>query len=194
MAMRYGHSRTVNIFGSLGYLSVFIQWLWISMIIAYPYLEDGTFSRLLQPSQSQSASTPVSFEIPLLIALPITILVTIVIIVVMVVTLVRLPKAIGKTSSVAAHLATDRAASYVSKHTHMRVVDEKKLSYRALIILKCAAVLLPLAISFVQLPRTPLEYTLVIFVSALIAFFSLVYFGLQYLFARLARVNPVTIW
>jgi len=194
MTKRFGHSRLVNLFGSFGYVSLFVQWLWAVVIVGYPYLENGSLSRILQPATPQEPVTIPTPALPQEIAMPLTITITALVLVGTLATLIMLPKTVGKQSARLTHRTTDVAYDSISRRIDPQKRQKRRLSFRILIVLKICLLLVPVLVSLVPAPHTPLDHTIVVIIALYMAVWTGGLFIAQYAMARLKHVDPKTLW
>jgi heme/copper-type cytochrome/quinol oxidase subunit 4 len=194
MTKKYGCSRWVNALGALGYLSLFVQWLWSIIMIGYPSLEDGSLTHFLQPSSTSDAIRLPDMVIPMAVALPFTIIVTVVVVVATLIAFFSLPRTIGKGGATVTHKAAKVSTDYAARHHHIKKSEKKRLDTRIIALLKITLSFVAFILVILPHPATPLEYRLVVLVGALEFAATLIYFAGQYLVARIRQVDPTTVW
>ncbi len=184
----------VNIFGTLGYLSVLMQWAWSFLIATYPLLvskpaflfPDDVVVRPSHVVESNPLWTPI-----MVFAAGIT---TVIIIVITVIVILRAPKSIGKQAAHMTHSAANVIVPAFVGNEKISTKKRKKLSYQIIIVLKLTVILIPLIVLFFagSIEQVPDQ---VVWVAAFFcAGCSLIYFAIQAFIAKLARIDTCMIW
>lgn len=179
----------VTFLGGLGYLSVILQWLWAGMIVLPVVLKNDTVRMFLLPQHTShpAPSATTSGLSPLLLF--VAIMVTALVVLVSVVILIRLPLALAKTSHKAVAKTSNFVLPVVTHHKRLTPAKKRRLRAEIIVGLKLAACLAPLlllGISFFITP--PLAVGLVFVVGLWLALSSLLWFGLEYLMAKLLKL------
>ena len=194
MTKKYGHSRFVNLFGSLGYLSLLVQWFWAFIVIFAPLLESDLSWLFVQHGNPATSAPAVQFSFDPTLALMITTITTIMVIGGTIFAMMRLPRAIGKSSAKVTHSAADIAVDMAIRHKRVKKSQRRKLNARTLIVIKAIATLVPIALLPLASPSIQLELNVILVIGAICAAFTIVYFCMQYVIAYLKRVDYRTIW
>ena len=124
----------VNTFGTLGYLSLLLQWAWTAIILLYPLLQSGAIQRMLTPKQPakpiEAHPEYYSDAAPFIAA--ISVIITIAVIVISVVTILGLPKKIGKTGAKIRHncCKTPAAQETYSKKVEIKFIVQTNNRYQ----------------------------------------------------------------
>lgn len=188
----------VNFFGALGYMSVILQWLWV-VVLYGPALMDTPLKQLFLPSENKPLLTPMSHDVatapsPFTIALAIGI--TIIVLAVTAYIIIKAPSAVGKTGSKVTHSAAKAVIPVITKHKPIKKETRRKLTIRITILSKILLVIIPLvSILPVQfLSDLPVSFDIILIITTANAFLSLILFGLQYVAARIFRVQLTTVW
>ena len=128
-----------NTFGTLGYLSLVIQWAWTGLILAYPIIMKANHGDLwwLSPNCRTHESTPAQpidfgFATPAVSFLAVVI--AIVIVVVSVVAVIRLPKNVGKTGAKLTQTAADAIIPVVAHAKDVPKAKRKRLSFKIIVV------------------------------------------------------------
>ncbi|MBC7764173.1 hypothetical protein H7Y29_00495 [Microbacteriaceae bacterium] len=183
----------VNTLGTLGYLSIIVQWTWCVITLGQPLLSAD--KHLYLP---QAPVPPVSHVIDFGILAPfvpvLALLVTVIIIVLTVVTLVRLPKAVGKTGSNMTHAAASQIIKKTHRHHSLPIKKRNKLSFWIIWLLKSIAVYVPFALVFITPAVDGLTTRLVTTVSFACAVLSTFYFVLQLSLSFILKLDKKKIW
>lgn len=182
-----------NAFGALGYLSLLFQWMWSLILLAYPVITDPN-STLLQHSARPTIPSPTTqIDVnPFMAGL--LIIITMIILGFAVITIVRLPKTIGKTGARLTRSTTNLILPAITHHEPIAPARRRLLSFKIILALKAALILLPL-ISLLFAPAIPeLTRTAGFVVGAFCAIGSSLYFAIQYIIARLGRVKMNALW
>lgn len=183
----------VNTLGTLGYLSIIIQWTWCVITLGQPLLSSDR--PLFLP---QAPVPPVSHIIDFGIFTPfvsvIALFIVLLIIFLTVITLIRLPRTVGKTGSDVTHVV----ASQIIKRTHHRhplpIKKRKRLSFWIIWVLKFIAVYIPFALVFITPSIDGLTTQLITTVGFACAVLSTFYFVLQLSLTHILRLDKKKIW
>ncbi len=181
-----------NILGTLGYISLVINWAWAALVIVYPMIERGDF-KLLLPT---APATPPPIE-PLPIN-PLTISVMAIIVVVSIATaiyaIIKLPSMIGKTGARVTRVGAHAIIPTLTQHKPVSKRRRLMLTFRIIESMKFIGSLLPL-LFVVCLPTTlTLSRDLVVIVAVVLTLWPIGYFGLQFLIVRLFKLDTSRVW
>lgn len=179
-----------NVFGTLGYISIIFQWLWTLLIVCYPLIISD-HSVLMPNGQPQPTTTPDDIS-P--VALVFAITSTVVVMIITVVMLVRLPKQIGQRGAKITHHAAEVIMPVI---TQKKVVTKKKrakLSYRIIISLKAAAIILPLFGLLFTPSTVPLESAVIWALGIFCASWSIAYIGIQQVIGLITKTPRHKLW
>lgn len=182
-----------NIFGTLGYISALIQWSWAGLILIYPILitrPDFLFPKATSLPPETIEIEPAFTPIMLVIAA----VVTVVILAITAITLVRLPKTIGKRGATLTQNAARSALPVITHHRKISKKERKQLSYRVILLLKVAIVTLPLIAIIFASSIDHITPTVIWSVMLFCTAWSLAYFVIQQVIAKLARVDTDMLW
>ncbi len=195
MAKRNGFLTTANLFGTLGYGSLLIQWMWTLIIVGYPLLSREASFFYLSPEVRQPAeSSPIEFGIFTPVITIIMLVITALILVMATYAVIRLPKTVGKTG---ARISHQTARVVAPRLPHKKRVTKKaqiKLSYRIVQILKLSAIILPLVLLLFTPGGTQLTPELTMFVGGILALFSACYFGIQAIVVDVFGIPKDNVW
>lgn len=184
----------VNTFGTLGYISLLFQWCWSLLILTYPLIESGKLlpAPTPTPHPTNTMQVPEAFSpLMLLIAAFITVLV----IAITFIAIARLPRAIGQSGAKLTHTAANKATTFVvpKPETPAAKRQRRRLSYGLVLLIKFLAIIMPLvALFFASQAILPMNIAWII--AGFCASWSVFYFTLQQLLAKLLRVKTDAIW
>ena len=187
----------VNTFGTLGYLSLLLQWAWTAIILLYPLLQSGAIQRMLTPKQPakpiEAHPEYYSDAAPFIAA--ISVIITIAVIVISVVTILGLPKKIGKTGAKITHSTADIIVAKtppLKKHTAKK--RNLNLSYKLIIGIKLALTILPAVLLLFAPQIARLPHQVIITVGNFCLTVSIIYWLIQYSLAKILHVSVKEIW
>ena len=187
-------SKTIaNVFGTLGYFSLLLQWTWTLLLLCYPLLTaDHSFllpdapAEPFHPTNDAVTSSPITAVVA--IAVTAFVLVTTVIVI------VRLPKQIGKRGAQLTHQTADTIIPIVTKHKALPQKKRRALSYRIILIAKAAFVILPtIGLVWVVAPY-PLTDAAVWAIGLYCAGWSATYFVIQQAIGFFAKIDTRQLW
>ncbi len=186
-------SVVVNSLGSLGYMSIIIQWTWCFITLGYPlFSTDHAF--LLPQAPIPETRTPVDFgEFTPFIGL-VTIFIAILVTIISVVILVRLPKVIGEKGALATHVVARQVVKQTHRQRPIAKKERDRLSYSITWALKGIAIAIPVALVFLTPAIEGLTTQLITTIGIISGAFSLFYFSAQLLFAFMLKVNKNKVW
>jgi hypothetical protein len=185
----------VNSLGTLGYLSIVIQWTWCLITLGHPLLSADIFAT---PPPSPSPSSIHSPMIdPGLFApfVPLfAVLVTILVITLTVITLIRLPRTVGKKGAELTHVIATQIVKK-AEHRH-RMTPKKRVQVSVWItwILKIVAIYVPFALVFATPAVEDLSSQLITLIGFTCAAFSTLYFTLQLLLSFILKLDTKKVW
>ena len=187
----------VNFFGTLGYMSVILQWLWV-VVLYGPALMDTPLKQLFFPPEGEPIITPPVHEAatqsPLTIALAVGI--TIIVLAITIYVIIKAPSAVGKTGKKVTHSAAKAVIPVITKHKPIKKEFRRKLTIRITALSKMFLVIIPLVgILPVQfLSELPVSFDIILIITVVNALLSLLFFGLQYAMARVFRTQLTVLW
>ena len=179
----------VNTFGTFGYISCLLQWLFVTLIYLPLLLENDQLKGFLLPAETKQVA-PIAVSTPSPILIGLAIVVTIIMLIVTIVLIIRAPVSIARTGKA---VTTKAAASIVPLVVHHPLPASKKriLTNRLVKVIKLSLIVLPFLLTLAStLLTSPLPQDVIIFVGAALAIGSLIWFSIQYLSARLFTMNP----
>lgn len=187
-------SKTVaNVFGTLGYLSILLQWTWTLLLLCYPlitadhsFLLPNTPAEPFHPTNTAVASSPITAVL--------AIAVTAFILVATVIVIARLPKQIGKRGAQITHQTADSLIPIVTKHRPIPQKKRRMLSYRIILIAKVVAILLPIAGLVWTASPYPLTDAIVWTIGIYCAGWSATYFMIQQAIGFFAKIDTRQLW
>lgn len=182
----------VNAFGTLGYFSCIFSWVWAALLFLPTLLENKYVEDYLLPTPPeeviQQTATTGSSPFMMIVAL----VVTVIVIIATIVILIKIPIAVAKTGKTVTTKAAESAIPLVTKHQPLPPAKKKLLTANLIKIMKLFLVLLPFGATllgiFIELP---LPYEITVLISGILSLFSLLWFSLQYIFARLLKIDAV---
>lgn len=190
---RYPSTTAANIAGTLGYLSVLLQWTWTLLLLCYPLLASD--HSILFP---QHPVHPVHTENQALATSPIGIfaalIVTAFILVLTVLVLTKLPRAIGKRGSQITQQTANVVVPIMVRHKPLSKAKRRKLSYRIILTVKLLAIVLPLVGLIFAQPVKPLTSSVMWIVGLYCALWSVLYFAVQLAVAVICKVDRSRLW
>lgn len=187
----------VNVIGTLGYISVFLQWMWSFLIVLYPMITSNTFKQTIfyqqHPIKVDTHSDMYSDFMPFFVILSIA--VTLVVVIFTVIALIGLPKKVGKTGAAITH----GAANIVIKNTSPPAKAKSNrwkisLSFRLIAAIKFLLTVIPLIILLFAPYIATLPSYIINAIGNVCFAFSVFYWIVEYTLAKLLRVPKKHIW
>jgi hypothetical protein len=183
----------VNIFGTLGYISIILQWAWTLIILCYPLITADHSTFLPQPTLHTSAPA-MEFGALSPVVIFMAIAFTLLMLVMTVIIVIRLPKTIGISGAKTTHVV---AKVIVPAITHRKAIPKKKymtISYRIILGLKYVLAALPLGLLVFAPTIDALPDNIITFVGIIAAGFTLAYFTVQAILVQILKVDKKKVW
>ena len=159
--------------------------LYLPMLLENKYVEDF----LLPPPPKEVVQQSVATESsPLMLVFALA--VTVIVIIATIIILIKIPMAVARTGKTVTTKAAESAIPLVTKNHPLPPAKKKRLTTNLIKIMKLFLVVIPVGVTLLGvLIELPLPYEIVMLVSGVLALFSLLWFSLQYIFARLLKVD-----
>jgi len=187
-----------NLFGAFGYLSCSLQWLWA--VLLYFSLINALFlfvksnDAVEVVDKAQVIASP-SSDISVLIFSAIIIVVMLVLTIYVI---IRIPSTIVKTSKKVVNETAEGLTPLLLKVQHKKDTKKRhlKLSSRLIFVIKGILIIAPLILSLLSrlLSQQMVDYSVAVVISLWLAGFSIVFFCLQYLLAKLFAIRMRDLW
>jgi hypothetical protein len=184
--------KTANFFGEVGYFFISIQWLWAVVLYSNlitalaKIMSQGTDKNVVKPT----APFDLSQNLPMTI---ITVVITLVMVVLTIYILIKIPSILIKTSKKVAHSAAENATPLVLKFQNKKDTKKNhiKLTPSLIIVMKILLTFIPVILAYFSqfTEKQILNFYVAIYVSVLLACFSLLFFVFQYLAASLLSIK-----
>ena len=187
----------VNLIGVLGYMSLITQWLWATIIVVLPLINNEFFQNLFLPKASEpSQSLPeIGFDPPEDVQILIAVLAVIFSLAMIIYALVSAPSMIGKTGKKITTTSAQKITPVIVKNKKITKKRQKKLSERLTWAVKFTLCIIPLLLLFIPVSHGYNLTTEVIVVSGVFMLaVSLFWFGLQYILARIWKIPTDLVW
>ncbi|MCB9820144.1 hypothetical protein H6796_02505 [Candidatus Nomurabacteria bacterium] len=184
-----------NVFGVFGYFSVVIQWVW-SVVLYAPYFTNSQAADLFIPEKSsQPITTVASTEPTPTIVIVSVITISAVMMLLVTLALVRLPKQFGKAMQKTTQSVAESVLPVVTRHKKISKKKKLLISEKIIRFIKLLLAILPTVIFLAPLPiETSLRFETAIFIAAVLAIISIIWFSLQYISAKLLRIDSKNIY
>ena len=185
--------RLTNTIGTLGYISVLLQWAWAAIILCYPLITaDHTI--LFPTNTPQAPATQMEFGAMSPMLLIVAAIFTLLVLALSVIALIQLPKNIGKAGTKTTHAVAKVVLPTVTHHKELSKKRYFTLSYRIVFGIKYLMTVLPFVLLIFAPSIIGLSAKIITTVGALVLTFSLVYFSVQLLLAEVLRVDKKKVW
>ncbi|HRF28256.1 MAG TPA: hypothetical protein PL051_01265 [Candidatus Saccharibacteria bacterium] len=179
--------RLAQFFMYTSYLTCALQWFWLGILVLGFFAQNGMLDTL---NQHEPVVAPVRTHEPASpVALAIGGIVTVAMIIITIIVLIRLPKAIAKTSQVVTERATEAMLPVVSHHKKLPKKKKLQLSAKLAFYIRLALIALPFLLLLALPQNESIKPQLVIFVGGLLAMISNIFLfvesGLRYLLSKI---------
>lgn len=188
MQTRLKSTLLANTFGTLGYFSCLLLWVWVAILYLPLLFDNKQVKDFLIPTPVKAVPTP-----PLASPSPITLIfaiaVTIVVMAVTVIVLLRVPVTIARTGKTVTTKAASSIEPLVAHGRPLPPKEKRRLTVSLIKLVKLLLVIIPviagLLSAFVSLA---LPFEIVTLVSCLLACLSIFLFSAQYICASALHV------
>lgn len=186
-----------NTFGSFGYLSGFLQWLWA--VTLYLSVIQSTTSFIFPKSgeQAEHAPGPI-FTLPDPVGVIIVVMMVIIMVGITIYALISVPRNIVKTSNQIVHKTAETMTPLVirAQHKHDTKHTRIKITSGLMLVIKLLSILMPLILTAGSkfLDEQSIDYSIALIVGCGLASISVMLFVFQYLLAKLLRVKISDLW
>lgn len=182
-----------NLFGAFGYMSLFLEWLWVFTLIFYPLAKHLNF---MLPSKApiQHAAPAPLFTANATLSLVIGGIVAVACLALVIYGLYSVPRDLAKASSRATHQVARAVLPAITHHKPLSKKQTRRLTYATMNWLKLAAILLPL-LAYTVAPGFPvLSKPVVGVIACFFASWAVVWFGIQLTIAKVTHCDTSAVW
>ena len=180
----------VNTFGTFGYISLILQWLWVSVLFLPQLFENEKVKDFFMPPTNITQVPSIELHAPPLLATVLAITITIAVLIITMVILTRLPIAVSKTGKKTVLSTAEKILPVITHHQKLPAKKKRQLTVQIIRIVKFVFTLLPfLLLVLVVFVPTSLPDEIVMFVGGFLALTTLVWFSLQYGLAKILRIE-----
>lgn len=184
----------VNVLGTFGYISLILQWLWVSVLFLPGLIENDAIKGFLLPPATTTNGLQFEFHSPPLLATILAIIVTIAVLVVTAVVLIRLPSSISKSGKKATVKSAEKIIPILSHHHTLPAKKKRQLTLQTIRMIKLVLTVLPFLLLFlVIVVPTALSNEIVMLVGAFLGLGTLLWFGLEYGLAHILKIDPLDV-
>lgn len=185
-------AQVVNVFGTLGYVSLILQWAWSLLLLFYPQLEaDNSF---FLPDKTATTTMPTMSLTPTPLVTGMAILVAVLVITFSIIVVIKLPKSIGQQGKKITQSAATAAVPIITNHAKISEKKKRELSYRIATVIKCIFIITPLILVLFVSENVPLDGALMLIIAGFTAAGSALWFALQYGLSVALRVPTKLLW
>ncbi len=186
-----------NTFGALGYLSCVVQWMIVFAVLVLPVMESDGFRQLFIPSPPTTPAPDGGVDLPPILQQVLLVAAVIFSVGVIVYALMAIPRAVGKAGRTVTRKTAKIAAAQVARvqHTPLTKKQQKTLAERLTWGVKLLVVVAPpLLLLMPAAPRFDVSHEHIVIAGAFTACVSLLWFGIQYIVARLGKLDARDVW
>lgn len=182
----------VNTLGTFGYMSLILQWLWVSVLFLPSLFENSTVKNFLIPPSNAPEAPVIEFHSPPLLAIILAVIVTTAVLIITVMVLIRLPATISETGKKATLKSAEAIIPVLTHHRTLPAHKKRQLTIQTIRLIKFVFTLLPfLLLLLTAYVPTSLPDEIVMLVGAFLALGTLLWFSLEYTVARILKVKPI---
>lgn len=190
---RNGKLLAVNILGSLGYLSMLIEWAWVALVFVYPLAEKGKLSWLMPNTPAIPTPPPAPIAMTPFIVVLMGIIVALCL-AATIYALIKLPGSIGRAGARATHISAEAVIPRLTGHKKLTRSRLGRLSFRLIVAIKAILITLPFALTLFLPEVSALPQNVIWIILVFLAFWPMLYFGLQTFFTSLLKLDPTLVW
>lgn len=181
----------MNFFGSLGYFSCAIQWVWV-MALYYGLFSDYLIGISTVPDDQ--IIQPVIVTLPQNTAtIILTTVLAIVAIAVSVFIIIKIPSTIAKTSHKIIETTAKNTAPLVLKIQHKKINKKNKLKLtpKIMLLVKSLIVIMPIILTLTSrfIEKQFISYDIAIIASLFLASISVVFIAIQYTLLKIFNIS-----
>lgn len=189
------YQQVANVFGALGYTSLAIQWGWGVITLGAPLMNSPQVQSLLLPDSESPAVEAASVTVPDPIGVLFMILAVVFAVSVTVYALVAVPRAVARTGQRATHTMAIKIAPRVVHQKKMTKKRQKTIIERLTWSIKLVLIMIPvLALMIPVAASLGLDQSVVIGFGVFCAAATTLWFGLQFITAKIGRVDSSKVW
>jgi hypothetical protein len=177
-----------NIFGTFGYISCLLQWLFVALLYLPLLLDNKQFKEFLIPQQIGASTPMVTTGPPSPILIGFAVVFTVLMLILTIVIVLRAPVSIAKGGKKVTTVSANTITPLVM-HRELPAAKKRLLTQRIIKMTKLGIIVVPVLLCMLSLLlTTALPAEVSVFIGALLAIGSLVWFSIQYIIARLFRI------
>jgi hypothetical protein len=180
-----------NSFGTFGYFSCLLLWVWVAVLYLPAALGNEQVKEFLLPAEGHPVSAPESLA-PSPGVIIFAIIITVVIMAVTLFVLLRAPVTIARTGKAVTTRAAGSIEPLVVHGRTLPLAEKRRLAASLIKFVKLLLVLIPVAaglLTALLLPPT-LPYEMVMLVTGVLGLASVLWFSAQYILADILGVKP----
>lgn len=182
-----------NAVATLGYISLLLQLLWLTIIYLPGLLENESFKNIFLPNPSveQPAHTSTASLADNPLALVGVGILTIVMIILTIYLLIKLPSAVARSGHKVTSEVTQVAVPIITHHKNVSVAKRRTLTFRISFAIKFIFTLLAYLTLFIPVDSTQmLESGIIWSIGSILASSTLLWFGVQFVLAKAFSLPP----
>lgn len=186
----------VNALGAIGYVFVAIQWMWAFIIVVIPLASHPFFMELFMPS-SRPASEPLIGlgPMPELAQSVVMVFSVIMSLGIIIYVAIKAPAVVGRTGQRMTRKVATKALPVITHRKKITKKRKKSLLERLTWSIKAGMVVMPaLALAVPPGDIIDLNHDASIVFGLALASVSAIYFGLQFIFAKLWAIDANRVW
>lgn len=189
--------RAANLFGSVAYFMLAMQWLWLLSTTLLPIMiSEGYRDFILpEPANNVTATAPYDLTIPQSVQVIIVVVSILFAVIVSLYALYLVPRAVSRVGHKSVQKVATITVEQTTRHHAIKPKQKQRLATRYTWLIKLLAAALPLAAAMLPIYQNiSIEHHLVAIVAAFLASLSLICLGLQLLIAYITKVPIKSLW
>lgn len=184
------HILLANTFGTFGYITCILLWMWVGVLYLPGVLGSEQVKQFLIPAPAEEATVPAVTIAPSPISTAFAVGVTIFVIVLTIIVLVKAPVTIARTSKATTTKAASSVVPIVSRGKPLAKKEKRRLTAQLIKYIKLLLTITPVfAAALSAFVTLPLPFDIVMFISSVLAIIAIFWFSAQYYTALFLKVN-----
>jgi hypothetical protein len=189
------YQNIANLFGALGYVSLLVQWFWMTVVLAGPLLSQQVFLSLLLPEASTTAAEVPDVTVPEPIGVIFLVLAVIFSLSISIYALFAVPRAVARGGKTLTTKTAKVALPHIARHKHLNKKQKKTLLERITWSVKLGLASIPLLALMIPVStRLGLDQEVVAGFGLLCGAATLGWFALQFTTGRIGKVPAEKLW
>lgn len=183
-----------NGFGTLGYMSVFVQWAWAIVTVGYQFLASDMTVLFPEEATRVTPDQVPDVSMPPVMSTIIAVAVTVIMLIIVGIFLSRLPRSVGKSGATITHSTAKVIVPTLTHHKKIPQAKQRRLTFTVVSILKAVACIVPFVLVLFAPAIPELGTDLATIIAAFCLAMSACYFVTQLILTLALKLPREAIW